>query len=153
MGRKVPGRNIQWDETSRDETYTGETKMVRNIQSRKHVLYPACSMAQAIKSKLHQLQIKPRLRTVQWQTFTWVCNYLPVSLTCVPCKLLEHIVCSNMAHLDEYKLLSDRQHAFRKRHSCETQLTQNVCTKANRTLGFLRRNLYSCPPGGKRGSL
>ena len=30
---------------------------------------------------------------------------------------------------------------------------RNVCTKANRTLGFLRRNLYSCPPGGKRGSL
>ena len=43
------------------------------------------------------------------------CNYRPVSLTCVPCKLLEHIVCSNiMAHLDEHKLLSDRQHAFRK---------------------------------------
>ena len=52
------------------------------------------------------------------------CNYRPVSLTCVPCKLLEHIVCSNiMAHLDKYKLLSDRQHAFRKGHSCETQLT------------------------------
>ena len=52
------------------------------------------------------------------------CNYRPVSLTCVPCKLLEHTVCSNiMAHLDEYKLLSDRQHAFRKGHSCETQLT------------------------------
>ena len=51
-------------------------------------------------------------------------NYRPVSLTCVPCKLLEHIVCSNiMAHLDEYKLLSDRQHAFRNGHSCETQLT------------------------------
>ena len=28
-----------------------------------------------------------------------------------------------MAHLGEYKLLSDRQHAFRKGHSCETQLT------------------------------
>ena len=61
------------------------------------------------------------------------CNYGPVSLTCVPCKLLEHIVCSNillehivcsniMAHLDEHKLLSDKQHAFRKWHSCETQL-------------------------------
>ena len=38
-------------------------------------------------------------------------------MTCV------HIVCSNvMAHLDEYKLLSDRQHEFRKGHSCETQL-------------------------------
>ena len=51
----------------------------------------------------------------------------PVSFTrqtCVPCKLLEHRVCSNiMAHLDEYQLLSDRQHVFRKRHSCETQLT------------------------------
>ena len=52
------------------------------------------------------------------------CNYRPVSLTCVPCKLLEHIVCSNiMAHLDEYNLLSDKQHAFRKRHGCETQLS------------------------------
>ena len=31
------------------------------------------------------------------------CNYRPVSLTCVLCKLLEHIVCSNiMAHLDEH---------------------------------------------------
>ena len=43
------------------------------------------------------------------------CNHRPSSLTCVPCKLLEHIVCSNvMAHLEEHKLLSDRQHAFRK---------------------------------------
>ena len=50
-------------------------------------------------------------------------NYRPVSLTCVPCKFLEHIGCSNiMAHLDEYKLLSDRQHAFRKGHSPETKL-------------------------------
>ena len=27
-----------------------------------------------------------------------------------------------MAHLDEHKLLSDKQHAFRKWYSCETQL-------------------------------
>ena len=53
-----------------------------------------------------------------------MCSYRPVSLTCVPCNLLEHILCSNiMAHLDEYKLLSDRQHAFRKGHRYETQLT------------------------------
>ena len=50
------------------------------------------------------------------------CNYRPVSLTCVPCKLLKHIVCSNiMAHLDEHRLLSDKQHACRKWHSCKTQ--------------------------------
>ena len=37
--------------------------------------------------------------------------------------MLEHIVCTNiMAHLDEHKLLSDRQRAFRKNRSCETQL-------------------------------
>ena len=50
-------------------------------------------------------------------------NYRPVSLTRVPCKMLEHIVYTNiMAHLDEHKLLSDRQHAFRKNRSCETHL-------------------------------
>ena len=27
-----------------------------------------------------------------------------------------------------------------------------VCTKANRTLGFLRRNLYSCPQGVKEAA-
>ena len=55
------------------------------------------------------------------------CKYRPVSLTCEPCKLLEHIVCSNvMAHLDENKLLSDRQHVFRKGHSCEIQLTAEI---------------------------
>ena len=27
-----------------------------------------------------------------------------------------------MGHLDRYNLLSDKQHAFRKWHSCETQL-------------------------------
>ena len=50
-------------------------------------------------------------------------NCCPVSLTCIPCKMLEHIVCTNiMAHLDKHKLLSDRQHAFRKNCSCEIQL-------------------------------
>ena len=48
-------------------------------------------------------------------------NYRPVSLACVPCKLLMHTVCSNiMAHLDEYQLFSGRQHVFRKRYTFET---------------------------------
>ena len=39
----------------------------------------------------------------------------------------EHLVCSNiMAHLDGYNLLSNRQHGFKKRHSCETQLTMVI---------------------------
>ena len=41
--------------------------------------------------------------------------------------MLEHIVCTNiMAHLDEHKLLSDRQHAFRKNRSCETHLITEI---------------------------
>ena len=56
---------------------------------------------------------------------TLACNYRPVSLTCVPCKLFEQIVCSNiMTHLYEYKPLSVTQDMhLEKRHNCETQLT------------------------------
>ena len=35
-----------------------------------------------------------------------------------------------MAHLDEHKLLSDKQYAFRKRHSCETQLITVINERA-----------------------
>jgi hypothetical protein len=50
-------------------------------------------------------------------------NYRPVSLTCVCCKLLEHIIDSNlMRHLSRHNILADNQHAFRKHRSCESQL-------------------------------
>ena len=50
-------------------------------------------------------------------------NFRPVSLTYIHCKLLEHIVYSNiMDHLEKHSLLSDRQHAFKKKHSCKIQL-------------------------------
>ena len=39
------------------------------------------------------------------------------------------------------------------RTPCPTPLDPPmVCTKANRTLGFLRRNLYSCPPDVKEAA-
>ena len=50
-------------------------------------------------------------------------NHRPVSSTCICCKLLEHIVVSNMLkHLDQHNILVDCQHGFRSKHSCETQL-------------------------------
>jgi len=50
-------------------------------------------------------------------------NYRPVSLTSIPCKILEHIVYRDMvAHIEHYELLSDIQHGFRQRRRCETQL-------------------------------
>ena len=50
-------------------------------------------------------------------------NYRPISLTSICCKLSEHIIVHEMMnHLDQNNILNDRQHGFRKRRSCETQL-------------------------------
>ena len=50
-------------------------------------------------------------------------NYRPVSLTSIPCKLLEHIIHSHfMSHHKQHKILCDNQHGFRKFRSCESQL-------------------------------
>ena len=54
-------------------------------------------------------------------------NYRPVSLTCVSCKLLEHIVFrAVMDHVDFHKILKFFQHGFREKHSCETQLINTI---------------------------
>ena len=48
-------------------------------------------------------------------------NYRPVSLTCICCKLLEHIVLHTLQpQLDD--VLCSNQHGFRKNLSCTTQL-------------------------------
>ena len=50
-------------------------------------------------------------------------NYRPISLTCIVCKLLEHIVHSNvMDFLDSKSFLTPFQHGFRQKRSCESQL-------------------------------
>ena len=50
-------------------------------------------------------------------------NYRPVSLTCMSCKLLEHIICKHiLAHLEDHNILTDLQHGFRSGRSCKTQL-------------------------------
>jgi len=50
-------------------------------------------------------------------------NYRPISLTSVCCKLMEHVIHSQvMSHLEQHDILADQQHGFRKRRSCETQL-------------------------------
>ena len=50
-------------------------------------------------------------------------NYRPISLTSILCKVLEHIVATNVvSHMDKHNLLYDLQHGFRSKRSCETQL-------------------------------
>ena len=44
-------------------------------------------------------------------------NYRPVSLTSVPCNILEHIVCRHIIkHQEEKKILTSVQHGFRSGH-------------------------------------
>ena len=50
-------------------------------------------------------------------------NYRPVSLTCLCCKVLEHIIVSSvLKHVDTLGILSYCRHNCRARRSCETQL-------------------------------
>ena len=54
-------------------------------------------------------------------------NYRPVSLTAITSKVLEHIIHSHiMYHFDSHSILSDKQHGFRSKHSCESQLIMTV---------------------------
>ena len=50
-------------------------------------------------------------------------NYRPISLTCICCKLMEHIVLSHISkHIAVNKILIDEQHGFRQKLSTTTQL-------------------------------
>ena len=54
-------------------------------------------------------------------------NYRPISLTCFLCKVLEHIIASNVVkHLNSNRLMYDLQHGFPERRSCETQLVSLI---------------------------
>ena len=54
-------------------------------------------------------------------------NYRPISLTSVCCKLMEHILDSQlMKHLHDNSILTDYQHAFRRGRSCDTQLVATI---------------------------
>ena len=50
-------------------------------------------------------------------------NYRLVSLTSLCCKIQEYISTNNiLKHLEDNSILTDSQHCFRARRSCETQL-------------------------------
>ena len=54
-------------------------------------------------------------------------NYGPISLTCFCCKILEHIVYSNIfTRLNQANILCEDQHGFRERRCYESQLITTV---------------------------
>ena len=64
-------------------------------------------------------------------------NYRPISLTCILCKVMEHVIASNISrHITQHNILYELQHGFREKRSCETQLIELVEELARRlTLG------------------
>jgi len=47
-------------------------------------------------------------------------NYRPISLTSIVCKIFEHIIHKHiMNHIDTHNILTDSQHGFRPRRSCD----------------------------------
>jgi hypothetical protein len=54
-------------------------------------------------------------------------HYRPISLTCILCKTLEHVICSNMwSHIENAEIIKDNQHGFRKGLNTTTQLLHVV---------------------------
>ena len=54
-------------------------------------------------------------------------NYRPISLTCILCKVMEHIVLSHMwKHLNANDVTLHPQHGFQTGLSCQTELVEAV---------------------------
>ena len=54
-------------------------------------------------------------------------NYRPISLTSVCCKIMEHVIASQiMSHGENYNILYQLQHGFRRGRSWETQLIEFI---------------------------
>ena len=54
-------------------------------------------------------------------------NYRPVSLTSVCCKIMEHIIFKHIiTHCEYFNVLTDVQHGFRQKRSCESQLIETT---------------------------
>ena len=54
-------------------------------------------------------------------------NYRPVSLTCVSCKILEHIIMRHSrTHLERHGILTPFNHGFRSKYSCEMQILHTL---------------------------
>ena len=59
--------------------------------------------------------------------YTCPANYRPITLTCIPCKVLEHILYSHISkRLSAHNILCQEHHRFRKYHSCDSQLITTI---------------------------
>ena len=97
---KLPGRLLQC--------------LAREITPVVHFIFTQSLCTGELHTECAQANVAPKLQAV---------NCHPVTLTCITCKLFEHIICKHiLAHLEDPQILTDPQHGFRSGRSCETQL-------------------------------
>ena len=54
-------------------------------------------------------------------------NYRPISLTCIPCKIMETLITATiMSHMESNQYLSDSQYSFRKGRSTTSLLLKSI---------------------------
>ena len=119
-------RNINPNKATGPDTITG--RLLKELATE---ITPALTLI--FKASLHQGEIPE-----QWKKACVTplfkkgdrgkaANYRPVSLTSISCKIMEHIMHSNIiSHLEANNILSNYQHGFRKERSCESQLLLTI---------------------------
>ena len=127
--------------------YKGVLKLLRDLKTHKatgpdelpaFILKTAANQLAPILTRLYQFSLDSGEAPTDWRNAHIVpvfkkgekhlpSNYRPVSLTSIVCKVLEHIVHSSvMDHFDRHKILTDNQHGFRAKRSCEAQLITTI---------------------------
>ena len=108
-------------------------ELIRSIWWLKYTNFKICSIPLQI---LFQASIDKGSVPLDWKNAKVIpifkkgskgkaCNYRPVSLTSVVCKLLEGIIRDSVTdHLVRNKLINDTQHGFTKNRSCQTNLIE-----------------------------
>ena len=125
----------------------GVLKLLRDLKIHKatgpdevpaFILKSAASQLAPILTRLYQYSLDSVEVPIDWKNAHIVpvfkkgekhipSNYRPVTLTSIACKVLEHIVHSSvMDHFDRHKILTDKQHGFRAKRSCESQLITTI---------------------------
>jgi hypothetical protein len=125
----------------------GVLKLLNNINSHKptgpdgipaRLLHEYASFIAPAPTKIFQISVNTGTIPDEWRSALIVpvfkkgdrhqaSNNRPISLTSIACKLLEHIVHSQvMDHYDRHNILSDKHNGFRSKRSCETQLSVTI---------------------------
>ncbi|XP_076439138.1 uncharacterized protein LOC143278011 [Babylonia areolata] len=67
-------------------------------------------------------------------------NYRPISLTSIPCKIMEHIITSSVMNFAEKNgIITETQQGFRRQRSCESQLIGLVDELSIHSIGITEK--------------